>query len=129
MLEKAADDDVVMNKRSFYLLVFAAVLFPKTSNMVLLEYLDILLDMDKFDEFAWDEEISMFAQVVEFQEKRRFQLQNLDKPITPFNISTCLSMLVVCSIPILLVFSLCLFELLNLLTIGSNNVISSVLCK
>ncbi|XP_044330675.1 uncharacterized protein [Triticum aestivum] len=72
VLKAAKDDDVVTINRSWVLLCIALVLSPRTGNMVPLEYLGSLVDMDKIDDFAWDEHFLAAAlkEVKKYQWKR-----------------------------------------------------------
>uniref|UniRef100_A0A8R7PIZ2 Uncharacterized protein n=2 Tax=Triticum urartu TaxID=4572 RepID=A0A8R7PIZ2_TRIUA len=70
---KATDDrDVVSINRTRVLLCIALVLSPGTGNMVPLEDVASLVDMDKINEFAWDEHFLAAAlkEVKKYQKKR-----------------------------------------------------------
>ncbi|XP_037428268.1 uncharacterized protein LOC119294111 isoform X1 [Triticum dicoccoides] len=72
VLKNADVDDVVTINRSWVLLCIALVLSPGTGNMVPLEYIASLVDMDKIDDFAWDEHFLATAlkEVKKYQRKR-----------------------------------------------------------
>src|SRR4051812_48013069 len=61
VLKDAANNDVETINRPWAFLCLATVLCPGTGNMVPLECLKILLDMDKVDDYAWDEYILSVA--------------------------------------------------------------------
>uniref|UniRef100_A0A8R7Q3X4 Aminotransferase-like plant mobile domain-containing protein n=1 Tax=Triticum urartu TaxID=4572 RepID=A0A8R7Q3X4_TRIUA len=73
VLCEASNNDVVTIKRSWVLLSLGLVLTPGTGNMMPIEYLPSLMDIDKLNEFAWDEHVLGVAmrEVKKYQQKRK----------------------------------------------------------